>query len=86
MDGREATSCIREMGLKLPIIALTAAAAEDGKNTMIRAGATEFATKPILRSILYDKCCKYLAHGRCASDHKSLIGLKDLEVQSYFPA
>lgn len=60
MDGREATSQIRDMGLNLPIVALTAAAVTDGRSDMIQAGATEFATKPILRTNLYDTCRRYL--------------------------
>lgn len=60
MDGSEATKKLREEGLHIPIIALTANALVHHRNESLAAGATEFVTKPILRGALYEKCCHYL--------------------------
>ena len=62
MDGYEA---IRQLRNKLnlqdvPILALTASAMEDEKQKAMDAGATEFATKPLLRPALHKKCLEYL--------------------------
>ena len=62
MDGYEAIRQLRNT-LKLtdvPILALTASAMEDEKQKALRAGATEFATKPLLRPALHKKCLEYL--------------------------
>lgn len=67
MDGLEATRQIRDIGYRhLPIIALTANAVEEGADEALQAGATEFATKPILRDDLYEKCKQYLINGELA--------------------
>lgn len=60
MDGREATEKLREMKLDVPIVALTANAAQKHKDEALAAGANEFATKPILRDELFKKCQMYL--------------------------
>ena len=56
-------------------------------NDMIQAGATEFATKPILRPVLYGKCIKYLRQGgvrRNARADERNVAMSSLEVQSSF--
>ncbi|CAB9517619.1 Hybrid signal transduction histidine kinase J [Seminavis robusta] len=60
MDGIEAIATLRKRGLQLPIIALTANALEEGKTSALDAGATDYATKPILRSDLHAKCKEFL--------------------------
>jgi signal transduction histidine kinase/ActR/RegA family two-component response regulator len=60
MDGCEAIRVIREEGLTLPIVALTACAVDMTRTEAEQAGATEFVTKPILRCDLYEKCRHYL--------------------------
>jgi signal transduction histidine kinase/CheY-like chemotaxis protein len=61
MDGCEATRVIRSYGMKLPILALTANAIEGSRVDALKAGATEFLTKPILRDDLHAKCFQYLS-------------------------
>jgi CheY-like chemotaxis protein len=65
MDGAEAIETLRKNGLTLPIIALTANALDHHRNEALSAGATEFATMPILRDVLYEKCRHYLENSSC---------------------
>jgi two-component system chemotaxis sensor kinase CheA len=62
LDGISATRVIRrDLGLTdLPIIALTAFAVQTQAHEALDAGVTEFATKPILKEDLRQKCCRYL--------------------------
>ncbi|GAX21919.1 hypothetical protein FisN_30Hh123 [Fistulifera solaris] len=62
LDGISATRIIRrDLGLTdLPIIALTAFAVQTQAEDALDAGVTEFATKPILKEDLRQKCCRYL--------------------------
>ncbi|MDR2541842.1 MAG: response regulator [Treponema sp.] len=52
MDGIEATKIIREMGVKLPIIALTANVIIGAKEEFVNAGMDDMLTKPISKSLL----------------------------------
>ncbi|CAN5155638.1 hypothetical protein BH23BAC3_BH23BAC3_09160 [soil metagenome] len=56
MDGYQAISLIREMekstGKHLPLIALTASAMEEDREKSFKAGADDFITKPIDKTIL----------------------------------
>lgn len=60
MDGYEAIEALRSMGLDVPIVALTANALQQEQQKALSIGATEFATKPILRPVLHSKCKQYL--------------------------
>lgn len=61
MDGYEAMATLREHNLvEIPIVALTAGTMEGGGNKALAAGATEYATKPIRRDALHEKCRHYL--------------------------
>ena len=61
MNGYEAIGNIRnKLNLDVPIVALTASAMDDEKRKALEAGATEFATKPLLRPNLHKKCAEYL--------------------------
>jgi signal transduction histidine kinase/ActR/RegA family two-component response regulator len=60
MGGCEATAVIRKHGMDVPIMALTAAAIEEGKDGALSAGVDDYATKPILRENLHSKCEKHI--------------------------
>jgi len=47
MDGLEATKKIRELGIKIPIIALTANAFEEDRKRCLEAGMDDYLSKPI---------------------------------------
>lgn len=59
MDGIEATRLLREHGMEIPVLALTANTVDSHKQAALDAGATEFLTKPILRDDLRAKCLAY---------------------------
>ncbi|MGR5131802.1 response regulator [Vibrio alfacsensis] len=53
MDGITATRLIRNKGIEIPIVALTAHASESDKNTCLQAGMDGFISKPVRRQDIY---------------------------------
>lgn len=60
MDGLTATKRIRERGLKLPIVALTANAMRADVDIAMSVGCDDFLGKPFTRTELFSKIGKYL--------------------------
>jgi CheY-like chemotaxis protein len=60
MDGLEATREIRKFSEALPIIALTAYAMADDKDTSTEAGCNDYISKPVKRNRIYNVLNKYL--------------------------
>lgn len=54
MDGYEATSKLRSKGVEVPIVALTAHALDEFRDKALRAGFTDFLSKPIQRETLIE--------------------------------
>ena len=60
MDGVEATKIIRGMGIKVPIIALTANAVASAKEMMLASGMDDFLSKPIIKEALNEILIKWI--------------------------
>ena len=60
MSGTETASAIRDMGLTMPIIALTASVLAQSKGLMLSAGMDDFLIKPIIKSDLMCVLRKWL--------------------------
>ena len=67
MDGTEATRLIREMGIKAPIIALTANAIAGVKEELLAAGMDDMLTKPIEKALLNKMLAQWLPAGKVNS-------------------
>ena len=52
MSGIEATKAIRDLGITVPIVALTASAIAGARETMLESGMDDFLTKPIIKAEL----------------------------------
>jgi CheY-like chemotaxis protein len=60
MDGLTATKTLREQGIDLPIVALTAHDIPEERNKCHAAGYTGFLTKPISRDTLLSAVAKMI--------------------------
>ncbi len=64
MDGYETAIQLRKMGIKKPIIALTAYALKEVRQRCLDSGFNDFITKPINRGLLIEKIAHYSGKGR----------------------
>ena len=64
LDGWEATTKIRETGIRVPVIALTAHAMEGDRARAIEAGCSDYHTKPIAMDELLEIIEGLLSGGR----------------------
>ncbi|MFO0957686.1 MAG: PAS domain S-box protein [Isosphaeraceae bacterium] len=63
LDGYGATSSLRRRGYRKPIVALTAHAMRDDREKCIRAGCTDYLTKPVQPGHLADVLAAYIPPG-----------------------
>lgn len=60
MDGFEATAKLRESGVKLPIIAMTAYALAGDMEKVLEKGMDDYIAKPMNKNILLRKLLRWL--------------------------
>ncbi|KJZ69128.1 hypothetical protein HIM_11475 [Hirsutella minnesotensis 3608] len=70
MNGYEATVHIRNSGVRLPIIAMTAYALRGDMESCLEKGADDYIPKPVNRQLLIEKLLKWLAGPATSSSHK----------------
>ncbi|MCB1138285.1 MAG: response regulator, partial [Leptospiraceae bacterium] len=62
-DGRSVSRWMRAHGIDTPVVALTAAAFEEEKESAFAAGMNGFLTKPITQDILQQALAEFLPGG-----------------------
>jgi len=70
MDGKEATARIRALegdGPHVPIIAVTAHAMDGDRDMILKAGLTDYLTKPLRKDALLEKLERYCPRCQLAS-------------------
>ena len=65
MGGVEATRCIRDLGSRIPIVAMTANALDKDREECLAAGMNGFLSKPVLREQL---AARILEACQCSED------------------
>lgn len=82
MDGLRATRQIRDQGLGIPIIAMTASALKGDREKCLLAGMNDYIAKPFIPNVLFQKILEVL--GERDPDFANFSGL-DYEEQTYRP-
>ena len=61
MSGYEATQALRQKGITVPVVALTAHAMQGDKEKCLEAGCDDYVTKPVGQDRLHEVLAKYLS-------------------------
>ncbi|WP_295125842.1 PAS domain S-box protein [uncultured Chitinophaga sp.] len=73
IDGLKATGLIRELGCTTPIIAMTASAIDGEKENCVRAGMTDYISKPFIPEELYKKIHDSIIHSENTARNRALM-------------
>jgi len=82
MDGMETTKIIREMGIKTPIIALTANAIEGAQKMLLAAGMDDYITKPINKIELKQMLEKWIPNEKIIRHMADTIAAEESETDN----
>lgn len=74
LNGYDATRTLRELGVELPIIALSAHATTQDRLKCLSAGCTDFLTKPVSRRLLTEVCLQHSIPNRQGGTNGSASG------------
>jgi signal transduction histidine kinase/CheY-like chemotaxis protein/HAMP domain-containing protein/HPt (histidine-containing phosphotransfer) domain-containing protein len=77
MSGVETTKLIREMGIGVPIIALTASAVIGAKDMMLEAGMNDYLWKPIVKAELVHMLKKWIPDEKLLDPPNNLFAWND---------
>jgi CheY-like chemotaxis protein len=61
MDGYEATKQLRQQGIRIPVIALSANAMVQDRKQSLKAGMDDHLAKPIQPALLYEMLLRWLS-------------------------
>jgi len=73
LDGIETTKIIREMGITIPIIALTANVIEGSKDEFLAVGMNDLLTKPIKRGLLFKMLTQWLPPEKLSKGQSGML-------------
>jgi len=83
MDGVEATKAMREMGIKVPIIALTANVVEGSRELFLNAGMNDMLMKPIDKATLNKMLEHWIPSDKIKDRPDETVTAADAEANAY---
>jgi len=84
MDGIETTKKIREMGIRTPVIALTANAITSAKDMLLTSGMDDFLPKPIVKEHLYEMLAKWIPDSKFIDQQiERTVGLDNSSLEDH---
>jgi HPt (histidine-containing phosphotransfer) domain-containing protein len=78
LSGVETTKIIRELGITVPIIALTASAVIGAKDMMLEAGMNDYLWKPIVKTELVHMLNKWIPNEKLLDPPKEISAWSDI--------